>query len=270
MINHLRPVTLGATASSGLPRQAGCTTSPTSIRPLSELRYHQTMKQINPIILPIFLGALLVGCSSDTSSGGGSSITLNRGGGEERAAASAETSTSSSGTTSTASTGVYEAYVDRYPDLLVHYTASGGGQTKSAFGQTHYCAFGKSEGRTIDASVYCTTPTTTTSTGSTTSASTSSTTVSYKSLGPTGTVWKPKSEKDHKLVILTPNSWRAMAISIRQMDGTLIETGSSCKRTNGNRCTYRFGKAGGAYPKPCILRIGTTNYRIANGAQRIN
>jgi len=270
VINHLQPATLGATASSGLARTAGCTTSPTSITSLSELRYHQTMKQINPIILTIFLGALLVGCSSDTSSGGGSSITLNRGGGEERAAASAETSTSSSDTTSTASTGVYEAYVDRYPDLLAHYTASGGGQTKSAFGQTHYCGFGKSEGRTIDASVYCTTPTTTTSTGSTTSASTSSTTVSYKSLGPTGTVWKPKSEKDHKLVILTPSSWRAMAISIRQMDGTLIETGSSCKRTNGNRCTYRFGKAGGAYPKPCILRIGTTNYRIADGAQRIN
>ena len=113
-----------------------------------------------------------------------------------------------------------------------------------------------------------TTPTTSTTSASTTS--TSSTTVSYKSLGPTGTVWKPKSEKDHKLVILTPSSWRAMAISIRQMDGTLIETGSSCKRTNGNRCTYRFGKAGGAYPKPCILRIGTTNYRIADGAQRIN
>jgi len=103
-----------------------------------------------------------------------------------------------------------------------------------------------------------------------TSTDDTSTTVSYKSLGPTGTVWKPKSEKDHKLVILTLKSWSAMAISIRQMDGTLIETGSSCKRTNGNRCTYRFDKAGGAYPKPCILRIGTTNYRIADGAQRIN
>ena len=133
------------------------------------------MKYINPIILTAFLGPLLVGCSSDTSSGGGSSITLNRGGGEEAAAAFAETSASSSGTTLTDSTGVYEAYVDRYPDLLAHYTSSGSGQTKSAFGQTHYCAFGKSEGRTIDASVYCTTPTTTTSTGSTTSASTSST-----------------------------------------------------------------------------------------------
>ena len=142
------------------------------------------MKYINLIVLTAFLGPLLVGCSSDTSSGGGSSITLNRGGGEERAAASAETSTSSSDTTSTASTGVYEAYVDRYPDLLAHYTSSGGGQTKSAFGQTHYCAFGKSEGRTIDASVDCTT-TADTSTSTTTADTSTTTTTSTDNPGAT-------------------------------------------------------------------------------------
>ena len=137
------------------------------------------MKYINPIVLTAFLGPLLVGCSSDTSSGGGSSKTLNRGGGDWAAAAFAETSASSSGTTLTASTGVYEAYVDRYPDLLAHYTSSGSGQTKSAFGQTHYCAFGKSEGRTVDAPVDCTTTDTTTTTADTsTSTTTSSTTTS--------------------------------------------------------------------------------------------
>ena len=136
------------------------------------------MKYINPIVLTAFLGPLLVGCSSDTSSGGGSSITLNRGGGEEAAAAFAEMSASSSGTKLTASTGVYEAYVDRYPDLLAHYTSNGGGQTKSAFGQTHYCAFGKSEGRTIDASVDCPTTTTTTTATTDTSAATADTSTS--------------------------------------------------------------------------------------------
>ena len=119
------------------------------------------MKHINQIVLTAFLASLLVGCSSDTSSGGGTSTTLNRGGGEEMAevsgatGASSASDASSSGATSTVSTGVYEAYVDRYPDLLAHYTASGGGQTKSAFGKTHYCAFGKSEGRTVDATVDC-------------------------------------------------------------------------------------------------------------------
>ncbi len=119
------------------------------------------MKDINQSALTAFLVILLVGCSSDTSSSGGNSITLNRGGGEEMAAAFATTSasstseTSSSGTTSTASAGVYEAYVDRYPDLLAHYTSSGGGQTKSAFGKAHYCAFGKSEGRTVGTTVDC-------------------------------------------------------------------------------------------------------------------
>ena len=173
--------------------------------------------------------------------------------------------------------GPFTGYIKKYQDLLIAYKGQVGTSTSNQWGKTHYCAFGLSEGRTYsnisrldcdDDTSTSTTPTTSTTSASTTS--TSSTTVSYKSLGPTGTVWKPKSEKDHKLVILTPSSWRAMAISIRQMDGTLIETGSSCKRTNGNRCTYRFGKAGGAYPKPCILRIGTTNYRIADGAQRIN
>ena len=142
------------------------------------------MKYINPIVLTAFLGPLLVGCSSDTSSGGGSSITLNRGGGEEAAAAFAEMSASSSGTTLTASTGVYEAYVDRYPDLLTHYRSSGSGQTKSAFGQTHYCAFGKSEGRTIDASVDCTT-TADTSTSTTTADTSTTTTTSTDNPGAT-------------------------------------------------------------------------------------
>ena len=119
------------------------------------------MKHINQIVLAAFVASLLVGCSSDTSSGGGNSTALNRGGGEEIAGASGATGASStsddasSGATSTDSTGVYEAYVDRYPDLLAHYTASGGGQTKSAFGKTHYCAFGKSEGRTVDGTVDC-------------------------------------------------------------------------------------------------------------------
>ena len=93
------------------------------------------MKHIKRMVLAAFLASLLVGCSSDTSSGGGNSTTLNRGGGEEMAGASAETSTSLSGTTSTASTGVYEAYVDRYPDLLAHYTSKEVDKRKAHLGR---------------------------------------------------------------------------------------------------------------------------------------
>ena len=164
------------------------------------------------MVLAAFLASLLVGCSSDTSSGGGNSTTLNRGGGEERAAASAETSTSLSGTTSTASTGVYEAYVDRYPDLLAHYTSNGGGQTKSAFGQTHYCAFGKSEGRTIDASVDCTT-TTTTTTATTAATADTSTSTTTSSTTTSSTTSSPGATQVSNTAPITPGGQQEFALS---------------------------------------------------------
>ena len=42
----------------------------------------------------------------------------------------------------------FEGYVDKYADLLAAYNASGGGQTKSAWGEWHYCNHGRGEGRT--------------------------------------------------------------------------------------------------------------------------
>lgn len=94
--------------------------------------------------------------------------------------------------------------------------------------------------------------------------------LSLPSLAPTGTVWKPISEGNGKLVILTPASWSARSATIRNTDGSLVDTGTSCKRTNGNRCTYRFSRAGGGYPNPCVLRLGTIDYLINNPAVRIN
>ena len=42
----------------------------------------------------------------------------------------------------------FEGYVNKYADLLAAYNASGGGQTKSAWGEWHYCNHGRGEGRT--------------------------------------------------------------------------------------------------------------------------
>ncbi len=89
-------------------------------------------------------------------------------------------------------------------------------------------------------------------------------------LGPTGIIWKPVSEGDHKLVILTPQHFGALTLTVRSMSGAVIDTGNNAGRTNGNRYTYRFGRAGGGYPTPCILRVGTTDYLISSPANRIN
>ena len=64
---------------------------------------------------------------------------------------SASTTSSSSSTSNTSSSG-FEGYVDQHPDLLAVYNTSGGGQSKSAWGETHYTSFGKGEGRTLSAS----------------------------------------------------------------------------------------------------------------------
>ena len=65
-----------------------------------------------------------------------------RGGGNIRVD---ETTSTTSSTTSSSS---YEGYVNKYGDLLAVFNASGGGQTKSAWGKNHYCNNGRAEGRT--------------------------------------------------------------------------------------------------------------------------
>jgi len=181
-------------------------------------------------------------------------------------------SSASCGTTSASSVSSndFEDYVNKYPDLLSAYDASGGGQSKSAWGQSHYTNNGQKEGRTLLGSASSTTSTTTASPSGSVSVTDVRSSLSLPSLAPTGTVWKPISEGNGKLVILTPASWSARSATIRNTDGSLVDTGTSCKRTNGNRCTYRFSRAGGGYPNPCVLRLGTIDYLINNPAVRIN
>jgi hypothetical protein len=42
----------------------------------------------------------------------------------------------------------FEGYVNKYADLLAAYNANSAGQTKSAWGEWHYCNHGRNEGRT--------------------------------------------------------------------------------------------------------------------------
>ncbi len=47
-----------------------------------------------------------------------------------------------------ANAAAFEGYVDKYADLLAAYNANSAGKTKSAWGEWHYCNYGRGEGRT--------------------------------------------------------------------------------------------------------------------------
>ena len=120
------------------------------------------------------------------------------------------TATSSSSSTSSTSSSqmnlndhlAYEGYVNKYADLLRVYNASGGGQTKSAWGKTHYCNSGRNEGRTYSGLSAASCSSTTTSSSSSTSSTTSSaattsaattSTVSLQRINGTFTGWDGES-----------------------------------------------------------------------------
>jgi hypothetical protein len=46
-----------------------------------------------------------------------------------------------------ASSLIFEGYVNKYPDLFAAYNANPGGKSKSEWGRSHYCKFGRNEGR---------------------------------------------------------------------------------------------------------------------------
>ena len=56
-----------------------------------------------------------------------------------------------SSTAAGSSGGSYEAYVNKYPDLLAAFNSNPGGLSKSAWGQAHYTGNGQREGRTLPA-----------------------------------------------------------------------------------------------------------------------
>jgi len=79
------------------------------------------------------IAALLVACS-----GGG-----------------AETGISGSSVTLAKTPTTFAEYVVAYPDLAAAFVKTGNGQTPEAWGKTHYCKFGKAEGRQFAGAVDC-------------------------------------------------------------------------------------------------------------------
>ncbi len=79
-----------------------------------------------------------------------------------------------------------------------------------------------------------------------------------------GIRWKPVSESDGKLVVLTPSSFPEQTTLLIGPDDVTIEIASSSGRTNGDRVTYRFNRPGSAYPNNIVLRVGNTDYQVVN------
>lgn len=94
------------------------------------------------------------------------------------------------------------------------------------------------------------------------SASTTSASDSVKQLAKTGQfLWKPKAEKDGKLVVLIPKKFgRAKAVRVLSSDGkTVLASGKYSGIANGDRAHYRFSKAGAEFPPGSIVEIVRQN-----------
>ncbi|HMO01623.1 MAG TPA: hypothetical protein PKD37_03180 [Oligoflexia bacterium] len=89
-------------------------------------------------------------------------------------------------------------------------------------------------------------------------------------------LWKPVSDSNGKLVILTPSKYSKLVkkVEILSPDGkNVLERGKYRGIANGNRAHFRFSKEGSAYPNNSIVRITLSNgkvmtVRIADTSQR--
>jgi len=84
-----------------------------------------------------------------------------------------------------------------------------------------------------------------------------------------GFVWKPISEGDGSLVVLTPASVNANVMTISGGFGS--ENGRFVGRTNGNRATFRFSRPGCGYGNGINVNTnGGASYFIPAGCNRVD
>lgn len=87
-------------------------------------------------------------------------------------------------------------------------------------------------------------------------------------------LYKPTSDSDGKLVVLSPSSFADQVESARiTKDGQVLDEGRWGGIGNGNRAHFRFSKPGSSYPDNLtlefILKDGSTKtYEIADSSQR--
>lgn len=86
--------------------------------------------------------------------------------------------------------------------------------------------------------------------------------ISVSSLHGSGFVWKPVSENESKLVVLTPASW---AVSEARIGSEVLRFSGL---TNPDRPTYRGSKPGTEYPLNAVLEVAGKRILIPDPARR--
>lgn len=92
----------------------------------------------------------------------------------------------------------------------------------------------------------------------------------YTNISGTGIVWKPISDHDKKLAVVTPANDPKTDVKIYSTSKKLIETARYTGHYNGNRALYRFDKPGKDYSSPCLLYVKDTYYYIKDSSKRYN
>lgn len=81
-------------------------------------------------------------------------------------------------------------------------------------------------------------------------------------------LWKPVSERDRNLVVLTPAGWGQQNAGIYGPNNNLISSSTGFSFSNPNRPTYRFPNPGAFYQPGSRLRIGNRYFNVGSPGSR--
>ena len=81
-------------------------------------------------------------------------------------------------------------------------------------------------------------------------------------------LWKPVSERDKNLVVLTPAGWGQQSAGIYGPNNNLISASTGFSFSNPNRPTYRFPNPGAFYQPGVRLRIGNRYFNVDSPGSR--
>lgn len=90
----------------------------------------------------------------------------------------------------------------------------------------------------------------------------------YPHIAGRGILWKPVSDSDHNLAVLLNPSFGNPGVRVLSMSGSTIATGKFVYYSNPDRATYRFNRAGGSFPRPCLLQVGGQIFLVPDGSKR--
>ena len=90
----------------------------------------------------------------------------------------------------------------------------------------------------------------------------------YPHIAGRGILWKPVSDSDHNLAVLLNPSFGNPGVRVLSMSGSTIATGKFVYYSNPDRATYRFNRAGGSFPRPCLLQVGGQTFLVPDGSKR--